>query len=402
MLLPKNKIDNYEVWAQQKRREVKTAEANRHVAKINRLNTATKRCFEACSRRLDRGEKVNEKMMETMSSTNSRMNSIDEKISHIHQRLDLVIGLLQSRGVVEVNNNRLQEEETSRQREQQATRQNRERQLEEELTGQRNLEEVLRASARMPSMSTSLPKSFHQLIGVWARHGLSEFETVPKKNWTNHKIRLAYDKYLYLYKYVRRMNEESDGESIPDTVKRLDNERGRQTLATYYRLLKARDPNVRQRSSTNRAIRAITARNNRSNATHRRGGASVQQQRQQNQSQRPASENRRDEDQRRANMMELARQSGSEARTRVLHEMRRMPLEAATQQNNPQRPRRYVANAEGEIDGQPRRGRPRRPIADDDNNFALEYTELMGNDSETTGENSRTSGGAYRLNRNIV
>ena len=247
------------------------------------------------------------------------------------------------------------------------------------LLPRRSLVDVLRASSRLPQMPTKLPKTYKALLQQWAVHGLQEFENVPRKNWTNNSVRQAYEKYLYLFKYVKKCNGESGGaETMQQTATRLDASflGPRMSLAGHYKLLKLNDPNVIPRSRTWRGARP---RGNIGQTTTTAQAARTQPTRTQ-----PT-----------RTLAESARRHEANQNVTRDHSLR-----FASRPGQPNRhntvvgpPRRFVAHAEGGIDGR-RQNRNynnsgRAPSAYD------APTETYN--CEDDANNRYTSGGSYRL-----
>ena len=374
--------------------------SSRHSDDTKKLNYAVRRTYEASNRRLDGIEQSSVDMHESIRVMQQHIANLDAKYNLINQCLDQVLNILTVRGAAA---NNLQQGISHRQ---ELAEQRRERaevfaqrcsRHEQALTGEteRAAETVLRASARMPSMNTSIPKTFRNLADSWARHGLSEFETASRKNWTDNKIRQAYEKYLYLYHYLCKSNAEASEESMQQTITRLDNERGTMTLATYYRHLKARDPSVvPRRRGQLRYGRQNTDRSLPNNPTRTGASAAAIRQHQERLNTHTNRPNRTA--QQRPNL-ETQQRTMQIHRQQQLRAVRQQPLlQAINNQQAPQNPRRtFTANAEGEIDGAPARRRRRRQNFQSSDPLEAEIAQLMADNGERF--NQRTSGGGARL-----
>ena len=360
------------------------SEATRHVDEIRQLNAAARKAFEACQRRMDG--------METLGvNMNQDMREVRGSIARIEDRLEKVIDILRNGAEVQEQQQEQQQQASRNQQQQlaqlrQARHANaveRRERLHEELTGvAASVNDVIRASARMPAMSTSIPKTFRSLSSAWARFGLSEFEDANKRNWTDHRIHQAYDKYHYLYKYMQEQNRNNVGETMQQTIDRLDRERGTMTLASYFRHLKARDPSVVPRSKN---VRHHNRNRNHNPLPPTRPTAT----------RTSLSEAAIRQHQRRMNAMRTTNvgRSFGGGRDQLMQQAHLQQL-AATRP-----PERFVANAEGEIDGVPNRripGQRRGASTDAAGEFAREIDKFMG-DGGGERFNMRTSGGRHRL-----
>ena len=63
---------------------------------------------------------------------------------------------------------------------------------------ERTVENVLRPTLRMPAINTDMEASFVKLLAEWRAKGCDEYVHAKRNNWRPNKIRIAYDKKLYL------------------------------------------------------------------------------------------------------------------------------------------------------------------------------------------------------------
>jgi hypothetical protein len=110
----------------------------------------------------------------------------------------------------------------------------------------RDLNEALRNTPRLPAFGKRMPRSFVLLLAEWENRGLEEFRNVSFRN-TDAPTALAqaYAKRKYLYDAI--VEGCTPGESLQQAASSLDRARGEMSMTNFYRHLHSADGTIVRR-----------------------------------------------------------------------------------------------------------------------------------------------------------